>query len=356
MLRLERLPQDSRVMAWCSPLLAVLCTLITGGILFAALGHNPFTSLYSFFLGGVTDLYSLGELGVKVTPILLCATGLLLCYRANVWNIGAEGQFVAGGLCGGMVALAGLDNDSSYYTILILLAGMAGGMFWAGIAAWLKTAFQCNEILTTIMLNYIAFHLLQYGVHGPLRDPDGFNFPESALFNDNHLMPILIEGTRLHLGIVLAAVAVIGLIIVLRYSHLGFKITVQGKDDSAARFAGFSSKGLTWLVLLVCGALAGLAGAAEVDGPVGQITPYIASGYGYAAIIVVFLGRQSPFGIVLASILLGLTYLGGEVAQIKLSLPVSLTELFQGMLLFFLLACDLFIGYRIRFVRRPATA
>ncbi|MDH2436295.1 ABC transporter permease [Pokkaliibacter sp. MBI-7] len=352
MLRLERQPQDSRLMAWCSPLLAIALTLAAGALLFAVLGHKPLESLYEFFLGGVKDIYSVGELGVKVTPILLCAVGLVLCYRANVWNIGAEGQFIAGALCAGMAALAGLDIDTPWYAVVIMLAGMLGGMIWAGIAAWLKTHFACNEILTTIMLNYVAYNLLQYGVHGPLKDPQGFNFPESAMFNDNHLLPVILEGTRLHAGILIAAVAVIAVVLLLRYTHLGFKITVLGRDASAATFAGFGSKQLTWIVLLACGGLAGLAGAGEVDGPIGQLTPYISSGYGYAAIIVVFLGRQQPVGAVLASILLGLTYLGGETSQIKLGLPVSLTELFQGMLLFFLLACDLFIGYRLRWIPR----
>lgn len=278
---------------------------------------------------------------------MLCAYGLAICYRASVWNIGAEGQLLMGALIGSSVALLFVDSTSSMALPLTLLAGVIGGIFWGGFAAMLKVNFHTNEILTTIMMNYIALNLLQWAVHGPLKDPYGFNFPESALFGDSTLMPILWAGTRLHIGILFAAV-VMGLTwVFLSRSFAGFQIQVLGLDQSAARMAGFKGKKLTYLVLIISGGLAGLAGAVEVAGPIGQLVPSISPGYGYSAIIVAFLGRLHPVGITLSGLLMALIFMGGELAQIDLGLPNAITGVFQGLLLFFLLACDVFIRYRI---------
>ena len=345
--KLEKRPSDSQLMAYCSPLLAVVLTLISGALLFVSLGHEPTKALYTFFVLPLEDLYGWTELGVKVAPLLLCAIGLMLCFKAKVWNIGAEGQFILGGVGGGYLALQLLDVDAFWVMPLILLFGALCGLLWAMLAAWLKTHFAANEILTTIMLNYIALNLLYFCVHGPLKDPDGFNFPESAMFSDSTLLPVIIEDYRLTISIYFALFAAAVVWTFMSRTLLGFQISVLGEDHSAARFAGFKEKKLIWLVLLVSGSLAGLAGVAEVAGPIGQLNPYIAPGYGYAAIIIVFLGRMHPIGIVFASMLLALTYMGGEMVQMDLALPKSLTGLFQGMLLFYLLACDLLIGYRI---------
>lgn len=344
---LEKRPSDSTAMAYFSPLLAISLTLVSGALLFYALGQPPLHALYVFFIAPLEDLYGWTELGLKVTPLLLCAMGLMLCFRAKVWNIGAEGQFILGGLGGGYIALECLHVEAAWVLPAVLLFGMLSGLAWAGLAALLKTRFGANEILTTIMLNYIALNFLLYSVHGPLKDPDGYNFPESALFSEFATLPVVLEGFRLNIGIwfALAAVAVIWTL--LSRAMIGFQISVLGEDASAARFAGFKEKKLVWFVLLASGALAGLAGITEVTGPVGQLNPYIAPGYGYAAIIVVFLGRMHPVGILFASMVLALTYMGGEMVQMELALPKSLTGLFQGMLLFYLLACDLLISYRI---------
>ncbi len=332
-----------------------MLTLLVGAMLFATLGKDPLATLYAFFIMPVSDLYGLSELGVKAAPILLCATGLAICYRANVWNIGAEGQFLLGGLVGSWTALALLDAVGFWVLPVVLLAGSAAGAGWAAIPALLKTRFNCNEILTTIMLNYIGLNLLLYAVHGPLQDPAGYNFPESALFSDSATLPILLDGTRVHPGVVLALLAVLLVWLLLSKTFLGFQLRVLGKDAGAARFAGFRIRRLIWVALLLCGGLAGLAGVAEVTGPIGQLIPQISPGYGYAAIIVAFLGRLHPVGILFASLLMALLYMGGEMVQIEMGLPLALTGVFQGLLLFFLLACDVLIGYRIRFITsRPA--
>ncbi|MDF1764358.1 MAG: ABC transporter permease [Oleibacter sp.] len=355
MIRLQARQNDSNVMKYISPFIAIGLTLFAGGILFSMLGHNPFTALYTFFIMPISDIYGLTELGIKVAPLLLCATGLALCYRAKIWNIGAEGQFIMGALGGSIAALQFGDDASRWALVWVLLCGSLAGMAWSGLAAWLKVKFNANEILTTIMLNYIALNALLYAVHGPLKDPQGFNFPESASFVDAVVLPIFSEDYRLNISIAFSLVGIVLLGILFARSWIGYQITVLGEDAKAAKYAGFSESKLTWFVLLACGALAGLAGVCEVTGPIGQLIPQVSPGYGYAAIIVVFLGRMQPVGIFLASILLALTFMGGEMVQIAMSLPKSLTGLFQGMLLFFMLAADLLIRYRIVFTARSTS-
>ncbi|OZG70256.1 sugar ABC transporter permease [Hahella sp. CCB-MM4] len=356
MLRLEKRPSDSRLMAYLSPVMAILLTLFSGALLFAFLGQSPTHALYTFFVSPLSDLYGWSELGVKVAPLMLCALGLTLCFRAKVWNIGAEGQFIIGGLGGGYLALQMGDIESAWVLPAVILFGALCGLGWAAVAALLKTRFNCNEVLTTIMLNYIALNALLYAVHGPLKDPEGFNFPESALFSDYATLPSMFEDYRVSISLGFALILLAVIWTLLSRTMIGFQISVLGEDAKAAQFAGFRAKRLVWLTLLLCGALAGFAGVSEVTGQIGQLTPYISPGYGYSAIIVVFLGRMHPVGILLGSMLLGLTFLGGEMVQMEMSMPKSITGLFQGMLLFYLLACDLFIGYRIKLKSSAAKA
>ncbi|WP_430460286.1 ABC transporter permease [Thalassolituus sp. LLYu03] len=349
MLKLEKRQSDSRLMGYLSPVIAIVATLICGALLFTFLGHDPLKALHTFFILPLNTVYGWTELGVKVAPLLLCAMGLTLCYRAKIWNIGAEGQFIMGALGGGYMALQFLDFESRWIMVPILLAGTLSGLAWGALAAWLKTRFNANEILTTIMLNYIALNALLWAVHGPLKDPGGFNFPESAMFADAAILPLFDESYRLNISILFALLFMVVIWTLMSRAWIGYQIQVLGEDAKAAGYAGFNTKTLTWFALLMCGALAGFAGVAEVTGPIGQLVPQLSPGYGYAAIIVVFLGRMQPLGILLASMLLALTFMGGEMIQIEMSLPKSLTGLFQGMLLFFLLAADLLISYRVVF-------
>ncbi|WP_304641423.1 ABC transporter permease [Pseudomonas sp.] len=352
MLSLERRAVDSRVMQWGSPLLALALTLLTGVLLFMALDRNPWEALRFFFLVPLSDAHGWAELGLKTAPLLLCAAGLTLCYRARIWNIGAEGHFLMGALWASVAALQ-LSEASGFWVLpVVLLAGMLAGALWSGLAALLKTQFHCNEILTTIMLNYIALNLLLYAVHGPLRDPMGFGFPQSEMFSAAALLPRLIPETRLHIGLLFALLAAVAVGVLFARTFIGFQLKVLGEDARAAAFAGFHERRLIWLAMLLAGALAGLAGASEVTGPIGQLVPQVSPGYGYTAIIVVFLGRMNALGIVLASALLALTFMGGEMLQIAMNMPKAITGLFQGLLLFYLLTCDAFIHYRIRWTAR----
>ncbi len=343
-------------MGWASPLLAAAATLIVGFALFSGLGKNPLEAFYVFFVKPVETLYGFGELLLKASPLMLCAVGLAAGYRANVWNIGAEGQLTLGAICGGGVALAFHDAGGALVLPLMILAGAAGGMAWAAIPAWLRTRFNANEILVSLMLVYVASLLLSLLVHGAWRDPEGFNFPQSKMFNDFALLPNLLPETRLNLGFFIALAAVAISWVFMTKSLTGFQMRVAGLAPAAANYAGISAKRTVWLGMLIGGATAGLAGVGEVAGPIGQLLPSVSPGYGFAAIIVAFVGRLHPFGILLASLLMSLLYLGGESAQMGLALPSAVTGLFQGTLLFFLLAADVFINYRLKIVRRPAVA
>ena len=348
MLRLEPRPAPSRAWTWASPLLALAITVLIGVLLFSAMGKDPVRGLQVFFWEPVKSAYALGELGVKATPLLLIALGLAVCFRSNVWNIGAEGQFVIGAVAAGGVALLAGPGTGRWIVGAVLLAGVLGGMLWAAIAALLRDRFNAGEILVTLMLVYVAVQLLGYLVYGPWKDPAGYNFPQTRSFDAATQVPRLMQGSRVHLGALLALGGAALLWLYLFRTKGGFAQQVGGLAPAAARYAGFSSRRALWTALLVSGGAAGLAGALEVAGPIGQLTPYVPAGYGFAAIIVAFVGRLHPLGMVLAAILMSMFYIGGELAQSRLGLPKSLTGVFQGLLLFTLLACDTLVNYRLR--------
>ncbi|WP_234194638.1 ABC transporter permease [Pseudacidovorax sp. NFM-22] len=348
MLKLELRPQLSRFWSYGSPILALLITVVIGVILFAALGKDPVRGLQVFFWEPIKSSYAIGELLVKATPLLVIALGLAVCFRSNVWNIGAEGQFVLGAIAAGGMALLADKNTGPWIVPAILVAGVLGGMLWAAIVAWLRDVCNANEILTSLMLVYVATLLLLWLVGGPWKDPMGYNFPQTKTFEAVTQIPRLMKGSRVTIGIVIALVGVAALWVFLFRTRLGFAQQVGGLAPAAARYAGFSARRAVWIALLTSGGAAGLAGALEVAGPIGQLTPYVPAGYGFAAIIVAFVGRLHPVGMVFSAILMSMFYIGGELAQSRLGLPKSLTAVFQGLLLFTLLACDTLVAYRVR--------
>ena len=352
MLRFEPRAERSRLWTWASPLLALALTVVVGMILFAALGKDPVRGLQMFFWEPVKSSYALGELMVKATPLLIIALGLAVCFRSNVWNIGAEGQFVMGAIFASGVALMADPQSSRFIVLAVLLAGTAGGMLWSGLVALLRDRFHASEILVSLMLVYVAQMVLGYLVYGPWKDPAGYNFPQTKTFEAVTLVPRLMNGSRVSMGLLLALAGVGLLWVFLFKTRAGFAQQVGGLAPDAARYAGFSSRKALWTALLVSGGAAGLAGALEVAGPIGQLTPYVPAGYGFAAIIVAFVGRLHPVGMVFSAILLSMFYIGGELAQSRIGLPKSITGVFQGLLLFCLLACDTLVMYRLRWVRK----
>jgi simple sugar transport system permease protein len=355
-MRIDLEPRSRRsvILEVAAPIAALFVAVIIGGVVITLLGRSPIQAFEVYFLAPVSDLWSLQKLAIKASPLVLIAVGLSFCYRANLWNIGAEGQYIAGALLGGWLAVAthdgaGQDVIGSWWILpSMLVLGALGGLLYAMIPALLRVALGVSEILTSLMLVYVAQFGLDYLVRGPWRDPEGYNFPQSVTFDDPATLPMLAQGAGLHAGVLLPVAAVIVAVIVFSRTLFGYKVRLIGSAPKAARFAGFSDARLTIVVFAISGALAGLAGIAEVAGQIGKLQPEISPGYGFAAIIVAFLGRLTPVGILVAGVVLAMTYLGGETAQIALKLPVDMTRAFQGILLICVLGADVFTRHRLR--------
>jgi general nucleoside transport system permease protein len=355
-IRLEARTVPSRWMAALSPLVALAITVLVAAALFQSLGKDPLVGLRVFFLKPYDGVQALTELGLKATPLILCALGLSLCYRSNVWNIGAEGQYLMGAVTGGGLALwftaSQIEVSRWVFFPLLLLAGALGGAAWAAVVAFLRDRFHANEILVSLMLVYVADYFLKWLVFGPWKDPNGFNFPQTMSFAAWTEVPRLIGRLRLNWGFLVALVAAFTTWVFMFRTYSGVQLQVGGPAPLAARYAGFSARKALYAVLLTSGGLAGVAGAVEAAGPMGQLTAHVASGYGFTAIIVAFVGRLHPLGVVLGSVLLSAFLVGGEQSQTPpIGLPSAMSGVFQGVLLFSLLACDTLIQYRVRWSR-----
>ena len=348
MIKIEKRNDIPKILYFFTPIIAIVLTIIGGGIIFFVLGFNPFQALKFFFITPISNLYGLSELLLKATPLCLIAIGLSFCFKSNNWNIGAEGQLTFGAIVGGGVALLFYNQEGFYILPTIIIAGAIGGMFFALIPAVLKTFFNTNEILVSLMLVYVSKLLLDYLVVGPWSNPEGFNFPETRQFSESARMPVLFDGLRVHAGIFLALAAVVLSWFVLYKTYLGFQIKVSGLSLKTAKYAGFKGKTMILIVFMISGGCAGLAGVGEITGPIGQLHRMISPDYGFTAIIVAFLGRLNPFGIIFASLVVALTYLGAETAQIFLQIPKYTGQVFQGMILFFLLASDYLLFFKIK--------
>jgi simple sugar transport system permease protein len=359
--RLVPRTQPSARMRVLAPLMAVGLTIIAGCIVFASLGLSPLAALKVFLLDPLSSVNGVCELLLKASPLCLIALGLAIGYRANVWNIGAEGQMYLGGVFATGLAIYFHEGGGPWLLPLMVVAGAVGGALWAAIPAFLRVKFYANEILVSLMLTYVADLLIKYLVYGPWQDPQANNFPLTVSFSDNALFPLFasfagewLEGTRLNVSLFITLVALPVAWVFMQRSFAGYQLTVAGMAPSAARYAGFSSKAAVWMAMLIGGACAGMAGVMEVAGPLGQLNDRWTPGYGFTAIIVATLGRLHPFGIALASLLMALVYLGGEAVQITLQLPKAISLVFQGMLLLLILGCDVLVNYRIE--RRQAAA
>ncbi len=349
-IELQKRARVSTLFSVVSPLLALALTLVFGAVMFWFLGKSPLGSLYVYFVEPLLEIWSLHELAVKAAPLILIAVGLAICYRSNNWNIGAEGQFTLGAITGSILPVLYPEWHSWAILPLMMIMGMIGGALYAAIPALLKTRFNTNEILTSLMLVYIAGLFLDWLVRGPWRDPQGYNFPVTKSFQVEAVLPEILDSGRAHWAFIFALVAAVGLWFMMGFMLKGFQVAVLGQSERAGRFAGFSARRMVWFSMLLSGALAGLAGISEVSGSIGHLQPAISPGYGFTAIIVAFLGRLNPLGIIASGLVLALTYLGGEAAQVALEISDKAARVFQGMLLFFVLSCDTLIHYRIKLV------
>ena len=343
-MRLEKRAERSTAMALASPFIALALTVVTAAVIFALRGVDPLLGLYVYFIEPLTAMWSIEQLLVKAAPLVLIGAGLSVAYLANVWNIGAEGQLTLGAIFAGSIPVMFPEWQSPLTLLLMLLLGISGGMLWGAIPAFLRNRFNANEILTSLMLVYVAGLMLDWLVRGPWRDPKGFNFPKTISFSGWQLLPNLTPG--IHYGVIISLLVALALGFVMARTLKGFEITVTGHSPRAARFSGFSEKRTVLFCMLLSGGLAGLAGAIEISSVVGQLQPQISPGYGFAAIIVAFLGRLNPIGAIVAGLLLALCYIGGDGVQTALQIPDKITRVIQGMLLIYVLACDTLILYR----------
>ena len=339
-----------------TPVIAIGLTLIVGAAIFAILGYNPTAALYQFFIAPISRPDQIADLFVKACPLMIIATGLVFAYRANIWNIGAEGQMILGALSAGWVALTFPQLHVAAMMPLVVLAGITGGVAWAMISAILKTRFNTNEILVTLMLTYVAILLIDWTVRGPWRDPMSFGFPLTPMYPESALIPrVELPGigrlAQLHWGVFAAITLAMAGWFVLARTLIGFQVKVMGDAPRAGQFAGFSPALVTIIVMGISGGAAGLAGMIEVSANIGQLQPDISFGYGFTAIIVAFLARLNPLGVIAAGLVVALAELGGDSAQISLAMPKVVTGVFKGVLLFMLLAGETFNRYHVTFKR-----
>lgn len=346
--RLEKRPAPSRTMLYLAPISAVALTMFLGAIIFSLLGYDGVGAVREIFLSPLVNSYKWQDLAVKAAPLIIIAVGLSIGYRANVWNIGAEGQYVVGGLAATGVALVTHSMTGFWILPLMVLAGVAGGAAYAAVPAFLRTRLGVNEILTTLMLTYVSIQLLNYLVFGPWKSPTSFGQPQTVQFSADQTLPYIIPGTIVQLGAPIALIVAIVFWFIMSRSVFGFQVRTVGAAPRAARYAGFSASQTVWLSLLISGGLAGLAATLEVAGPFGRMVPQFPTNYGFTAIIVAFLGRLHPLGIVVAGVVLAITFVGGEVAQTTIQLPFAAVGIFQSMMLFLLLAGDVLVRYRLR--------
>lgn len=355
MITFERRASPNKLWGLMAPLLAVFLAMLSGGLLFSIFGIHPLEALKTIFYDPIFSTqysaYTRPQLLVKAGPLILIAIGLSLGFRAGIWNIGAEGQYIMGAIFGASVALAFFPRESALVFPLMILAGAFGGAIWALIPAILRVWFRTNEILVSLLLVYVAENILSAVSFGALRNPEGHGFPGSRNLQQypSAYNAELIANSGLHWGVITAFIAVIMAYVIMARHIYGFQIRLMGENMEAAGFGGVKTKRIILITFVLSGICAGLAGLFEVAGPAGQISVDFNLGYGFTAIIVAFLGRLHPIGVLFAGLLLALSYIGGELAQLVHGLPAASIQVFQGMLLFYLLALDLFTHFKLRF-------
>lgn len=345
--KLVRRERASLPVLIAAPFLALAMAALSNLALYLAIGVDPLAVFKAMLIDPFTSYFSFSEVLLKATPLLLIAQGLAIGFRAKVFNIGAEGQFVLGAICASAIPVYAPQVSGGWVWPAMLMMGMLGGLLWASIAAFWRVRLNANEILVSLMLSFVALQLLNYLLLGPWKDPAGFNFPQSVMFPFDALLPVLLPGTRVNIALLLALLVSLIAWVFTQRSFVGYQLEVGGLAPNAARYAGFSQNGAIWMSLLIGGAAAGLAGAAEVSGPVGQLQRSIATGYGYAAIIVAYLGGLHPIGILFSSLLMATLYIGGDNAMVSAKLPIAAVNVFQGSLLLAYLVAVTFVRKRL---------
>jgi len=321
-----------------APVVGVVIGLLIGAVLMVIADVDPLEAYKLMLSGAFGGQRQITETLLKTTPLLLIGLGLCVAFRARVWNIGAEGQYFMGALLGGLVALYLPHWPRAILLPTMVLAGIVGGALWALIPALLKVRARINEIISTLMLNYIAILFLTYLARGPLQEPGGY-LPVSARFDPATRLPLLGD-TRIHAGVLLAFALVPLVYYLLWQTPLGFRARAVGSRASVARYAGFNVERIIIFVLLFSGALAGLAGIIEVSTLHFRLKAGISGGYGFSAILVALLGRMNPFGVAIASLFFAALIIGAETMHVLAGVPPELADAIQAIIVLSVLAVD----------------
>ncbi|HWP49941.1 MAG TPA: ABC transporter permease [Candidatus Limnocylindrales bacterium] len=317
--------------------ITILLALLVGMIPLILTGNNPVKAYIALFQGAFGSLYGLTETLVKAIPLILTGLAVSFPLRAGFWNIGAEGQLYLGAMAATGVALTFGHLASFILLPLVILSGFLAGALWGLVPAFLKVRLQVNEILLTLMMNYVAVNGSNYLVYGPLKDPQGANFPITATFSEAAWLPRL-PGTRLHAGIILAFTMAGVLYLILGKTRLGYEIKVVGANPQVALYGGISLMTITLIVMMIGGGLAGLAGVGEVAGLQHRLRKDISPGYGYTAIPIALLGKGHPIGVTIAALLFGALFVGGSHMQQTTKVPVALISIIQALVVLFVVA------------------
>jgi ABC-type uncharacterized transport system permease subunit len=350
-IQIERQPVPSRLVSALVPILSILLALLLGGALLLVSGHDPIAIYAAMFNGAFGSENGLAETLVKTIPLLLTALGVAIAFRMLLWNIGAEGQLHLGAIFATGTALYLIPWAPAFLMIpAMVVAGFIGGALWGLIPGFLRAYFKVNEIITSLMLNYVAILFSEYLVYGPWKNPQGFGFPGTPPFPEAAWLPRL-GTTRVHLGLLFGLIAAAILFVILRRTLWGYEIRVIGENERAARYAGMNIARNILLVMLLSGGLAGIAGMSEVAGIAHQLQRNLSPGYGYTAIIVAWLAKLNPWAVVLVSFLFAGLLVGGDQLQISMGLPSAIAPMLQGTILFFLLGGEILARYRIRLTR-----
>lgn len=346
----EKRELSSPLFRFTAPIVSILVALFVAGFLLLAAGVSPLQAYVEIFREALGSVYGLSETLVKTTPLIFAGLGVSLAFRMQIWNIGAEGQIYMGACGATWVALfSGIESHALMISAMFAAAFLAGGL-WAGVAGALRARWGVNEVIVTLLMNYIAILWVDYLIYGPWKDPKGFNFPLTAQFSDAARLTEYFN-TRLHSGFFLALFCALLLYLFMERTVWGYEIKVIGSNPQAARYAGMRTGLAIFGVLFLSGAIAGIAGFSEVAGLQHRLQHGLSPGYGYTAIIIAWLARRSALGVVIVSFLMGVLLVGGDSLQLSWQLPIAFVDAFQGLILFFLLASDFFIQNRLRLVR-----
>lgn len=350
-IQFEKRTDQNKFLNFLIPLISFLLALLFNALILILFGIDPLQAYAVMVKGSLGSTYAITETLVKAIPLMLTGLGVSIAFHMHFWNIGAEGQLAMGGIAAAFVALFLQDAIPSWLMLpTMFLFGMLAGAIWGLIPAGLKASLGVNEILTTLMMNYIATLLVEYLYLGPWRDPQGFGFPGTAQFPQSAWLPRL--SGRVHIGILFALAGAALLWFILKHTKLGYEIRLIGENPKAARYSGINIAKNVIIVMLLSGGLAGIAGMAEVSGISRRLYTGLTVGYGYTAIIVAWLANLNPWGIIVVAFLMGALIVGGDQIQIAMQTPAAVAEILQGAILFFMLGGSIFNRYKIRVVRK----